>query len=144
MIDRNDLGSWLEGTPQDPDYVPGAALGLPPSGSGAVAGIGRRLLSLVIDWGLCVVVSMLFFAYDPTVTLVLFVTMNVLFLSVFGATPAQFALGLRVLPVSRRWPMPVRALVRTAGMLALLPAVIWNRDRQPLHDVMAGTAVVRA
>jgi len=32
--------------------------------------------------------------------------------------------------------------VRTVLMLLLLPAVVWNRDAQPLHDVVAGTAVV--
>ena len=71
-------------------------------------------------------------------------SLNVLLLSLFGATPAQFLLGLRVLPVARRWPMPVRALVRTLAMLTVITAVVWNRDRQPLHDVLAGTAVVRA
>ena len=34
------------------------------------------------------------------------------------------------------------ALVRTVLMLLLLPAVVWNRDTQPLHDVVAGTAVI--
>lgn len=144
MIDRNDLGAWIEGTPQDPDYVPGSSLRLPATGPGSVAGTGRRFVSLLIDWGLCVVTSMVFFQYDPLATLLLFAGMNVLFLSVFGATPAQFALGLRVLPVARRWPMVVRALARTLAMLTVVTAVVWNRDRQPLHDVLAGTAVVRA
>ena len=144
MIDRKDLGSWIEGTPQDPDYVPGTSYGLPADGPGSVAGFGRRLLSLLIDWGICVTVSIAFFQYDPLATLLLFVSLNVLLLSLFGATPAQFLLGLRVLPVARRWPMPVRALVRTLAMLTVITAVVWNRDRQPLHDVLAGTAVVRA
>nr|WP_239552221.1 RDD family protein [Brachybacterium muris] len=138
------MGSWIEGTPQDPDYVPGTSYGLPADGPGSVAGFGRRLLSLLIDWGICVAVSIAFFQYDPLATLLLFVSLNVLLLSLFGATPAQFLLGLRVLPVARRWPMPVRALVRTLAMLTVITAVVWNRDRQPLHDVLAGTAVVRA
>lgn len=144
MIDRNDLGSWLEGTPQDPDYLPGSALGLPAEGSGSVAGFGRRVLSLLLDWGVCVAGSVIFFDYHPLATLLLFVGMNVLFLSLFGATPAQLALGLRVLPVARRLPMPVRAVVRTLAMLTVIAAVVWNRDRQPVHDVLAGTAVVRS
>lgn len=144
MIDRKDLGSWIEGTPQDPDYVPGTSYGLPADGPGSVAGFGRRLLSLLIDWGICVAVSIAFFQYDPLATLLLFVSLNVLLLSLFGATPAQFLLGLRVLPVARRWPMPVRALVRTLAMLTVITAVVSNRDRQPLHDVLTGTAVVRA
>ena len=49
---------------------------------------------------------------------------------------------VRVVPVSGRSPMLLRAVVRTALMLLVLPAVVWNRDTQPLHDVVAGTAVV--
>jgi uncharacterized RDD family membrane protein YckC len=143
VIDRKDLGSWMEGPPGDPEYVPGTALGLPAAGSGAVAGFGRRVLSMLIDWTLTVVISVLAFDYDPLATLLLFAALNVLFLTLFGATPGQFALRLRVLPVSRRTPMVLRALLRTATMMLILPAVVWNRDTQPLHDVIAGTAVIR-
>ena len=47
-----------------------------------------------------------------------------------------------MLSVSGRSPMLLRAAVRTALMLLVLPAVVWNRDGQPLHDAAAGTAVV--
>lgn len=143
MIERKDLGSWVEGAPTDPEYVKGSALGLPPEGPGSVAGFGRRVLSLVLDWGLCVGVSMLVFSYDPVATLGLFVALNVLFLSLFGSTPAQMLLRMHVVPVRGRLPMPARAVLRTAGILLLIPGVVWNRDLQPLHDVAAGTAVVR-
>lgn len=143
MIERKDLGSWVEGTPTDPEYVKGSALGLPPEGSGSVAGFGRRVLSLIIDWGLCVAASMLLFNYDPLATLGLFIALNVLLLTLFGATPAQLALGMNVTPVRGRMPMVLRALLRTVTMLLVIPAVVWNRDSQPLHDVIAGTAVVR-
>ena len=142
MIDRKDLGSWMDGPPADEGYVKGAALGLPPEGPGSVAPFWRRPLSLVIDWGLCMLVSGLVFSGDALANLILFVAVNVLFLSLFGATPGQFVLKLRVLPVSGRSPMVLRALVRTVLMLLLLPAVVWNRDSQPLHDVVAGTAGV--
>ncbi|MGY5764598.1 RDD family protein [Brachybacterium sp. DNPG3] len=144
MIDRKDLGSWMEGAPGDPEYVRGAALGLPADGPGSVAGFGRRLLGLVIDWSLAVAASMLLFSYDSVATLSIFAALNLLFQTLFGATPGQFVLGLRVLPVRGRSPMIVRSLIRTALMLLVIPAVVWNRDRQPLHDVAAGTAVVRA
>ena len=52
-------------------------------------------------------------------------------------------------PVAETWtplhdPVVLRAVIRTLLLLLVLPAVIWNRDRQPLHDAVAGTAVVRA
>ncbi|AXK45168.1 RDD family protein [Brachybacterium saurashtrense] len=144
MIDRKDLGSWMDGSPAEEGYVKGSALGLPATGRGAVAPFWRRPLSLLADWGLCLLVSALLFSGDALANLALFVVMNVLFLSLFGATPGQFAVRVRVLPVRGRSPMVLRALVRTALMLLLLPAVVWNRDRQPLHDVVAGTATVTA
>lgn len=143
MIDRKDLGSWLEGAPGDPEYIRGADLGLPAEGSGSVAGFGRRLVGLAVDWGLAVAASMFFFSYDSVATLSIFAALNLLFQTLFGATPGQLALGLRVTPVRGRAPMLLRTVIRTALMLLVIPAVVWNRDRQPLHDVAAGTAVVR-
>ena len=142
MIDRKDLGSWMDGATNAEGYVKGSSLGLPADGPGAVAPFWRRPLSLLLDWGLCMLVSALVFSGDPLANLVLFVAVNLLFLSLFGATPGQFVLRVRVLPVSGRSPMILRAAVRTVLMLLLLPAVVWNRDAQPLHDVVAGTAVV--
>lgn len=144
MIDRQDLGSWMDGAPSSPDYVRGSSLGLPASGPGSVAPFWRRPLSLLVDWGLCMAVSALVFQGDALANLLLFATLNLLFLSLFGATPGQFALRVRVLPIRGRTPMVLRALVRTGAMLLLLPALVWSKDAQPLHDVVAGTAAVRA
>ncbi|MEE1651076.1 RDD family protein [Brachybacterium sp. J144] len=143
MIERKDLGSWMEGAPGDPGYVKGSSLGLPPTGHGSVAPFWRRPLALVIDWALAVGVSTVAFDYDALANLVLFAAVNVLFLTLFGATPGQYVLRMRTLPVRGRSPMILRALIRTGLMLLLLPAVVWNRDAQPLHDAAAGTAVIR-
>ena len=143
MIDRKDLGAWIDGAPSSPDYVRGSSLGLPESGPGSVAPFWRRPLSLLVDWGLSMAVSALVFQGDALANLVLFVAVNLLFLSLFGATPGQFVLRVRVLPVRGRTPMILRALVRTGAMLLLLPALVWTKDAQPLHDVAAGTATVR-
>ncbi|MFC0674252.1 RDD family protein [Brachybacterium hainanense] len=143
MIERKDLGSWMDGPPQDEEYVRGSAIGLPPEGPGSAAPFGRRVVSLLIDWSICSLVSVLLFSYDSLVTLCLFVGLNLALMTLFGATPGQYLLRLRTQPVVHRYPMLVRSLIRTALMLLVLPAVIWNRDRQPLHDVLAGTAVVR-
>lgn len=144
MIEREDLGSWIEGAPTPEGYVKGSGLGLPPEGQGSVAPFWRRPVSLCVDWGLCLGISTVFLGGDPLATLTLFVVVNVLFLSLFGATPGQFATLVRVLPVHGRSPMVLRAAVRTLLMLLLLPAMVWTRDGQPLHDLAAGTAVVRA
>lgn len=143
-MERKDLASWMEGPPREDDYVPGSALGLPPQGPGSVAPFSRRVLSLLVDWGLCAGASYLMLDYDALATLSLFVALNLVMLTLFGATCGQLLLSLRTRPVARCTPMLGRALLRTALLLLVLPAVVWNRDRQPLHDVAAGTAVVRA
>lgn len=143
MIERKDLGAWLEGPPTDEEYVRGSRLGLPAEGSGSVAPIGRRILSLLIDWALCLLVSQLFTGGDPAMTLGLFAVENLLLISLFGITIGQFAMAVRVTAVRGRQPILLRSLIRIVLMLLLLPAIIWNRDAQPLHDVAAGTAVVR-
>ncbi len=142
VIERKDLGAWLEGAPHETGYVKGSSLGLPAEGPGSVAPFWRRPLSVVIDWGLCMLASALVFDGDALANLVLFVAMNVLFLTLFGATVGQFVLKLRVRPVRGRSPMLLRSLIRTGMILLLLPTVVWNKDAQPLHDVAAGTAVI--
>lgn len=143
MIDRKDLGSWMDGAPGEEGYVKGSALGLPATGSGSVAPFWRRPLALVLDWALCLGISALVFDGAALADLVLFAVINVLFLTLFGATPGQFITRVKVVPVRGRSPMLLRAAVRTALMLLLLPAVVYNRDAQPLQDVVAGTAAVR-
>lgn len=142
MIERKDLGSWMDGAPSEPDYIKGSSLGLPATGPGSVAPFWRRPVSLLLDWGLCMVISGLFLHGDALANLALFVSVNLLFLSLFGGTPGQFVMRVRVHPVRGRTPMILRALVRTGAMLLLLPACVWTKDSQPLHDVAAGTAVV--
>lgn len=144
MINRKELGSWLEGPPAQEGYTPGSALGLPADGAGSPAPFGRRVLSLFLDWGVCAAASWALFHYSSAAIMGLFVGVNILMLTLFGATPAQLLLGLRVKPVSGRAPMLLRAAVRTVLMCLIIPGLVWNRDRQPLHDVVAGTAVVRA
>ena len=142
VIERKDLGSWLDGAPVEEGYVKGSSLGLPANGPGSVAPFWRRPLALMVDWGLCMLISALVFSGDALANLLLFIAVNLMFLTFFGMTPGQFLLRMRVRPVTGRSPMPLRALVRTVLMLLLLPAVVWNRDTQPLHDVVAGTAVI--
>lgn len=143
-MDRKDLGSWLEGPPIAAGYEAGQDFGFPVEGPGSIATFGRRVMSLVIDWGLCLGLSYLLFDYSALATSVLFIAMNVTMHSLFGATVGQFAMGLRVLPVRGRMPMVIRALIRIALMHAIIPAMVWDKDRRPLHDVAAGTAVIRA
>lgn len=134
----------MEGAPRDSSRTPGSAWGAPASGPGSVASVGRRFGSYAIDWALCAGLSMLLRDGSPTLVWPLFTALNVVMLSLFGATAGQFVLRVRVRPVTRRWPMVLRSVVRTLLLLLLIPALVTDRDGRPLHDVAAGTATVRA
>ncbi|MBV7412092.1 RDD family protein [Dermabacteraceae bacterium TAE3-ERU27] len=136
MVAREDLGSWLEGPAHDSDYVPGSSFGHTP------AGPGRRFLTLWIDWIFCSVIAFLFFNYESVAIMTSFVALNIAMLTFFGATPGQFLLRVRVIPVSGRMPMLVRALLRTLLVLLVIPSVVFDRDRRNGQDLISGTATI--
>lgn len=144
MNARKDLAAWLDGPPADDTYVRGSGIGLPADGPGSVAPVARRFGSLVLDWAVCALVSWAFLNYDEIAILVLFALVNIVMLTMFGCTGGQLLCRVRVVPVRGHMPMLVRAVIRTAMLVLVIPAVVWNRDLQPMHDVVAGTAVVRA
>ena len=170
---REDLGSWLEGTPgrSVPD---GASV----HQIGERAGIGRRLGALSVDWAASLAVSGLLWpsdagavlpllAGDPMVTLAVFAGSTAVLVGLLGHTLGHRLLGLRVVrgpeaadgssPVGRARstvrpadgtgssaaPGLLAAAVRTALLCLVIPAVVWDRSGRGLHDVLARTAIVR-
>ncbi len=123
---------------------PGEAFGLPEHGTRSIAPLPRRFLSMCLDWAAAAAASFFAFHYDPLATLGLFLAQIVLMQTLFGASLGQFLTGLRMLPVTRRSPMLVRALVRSSIMLSVISAFVVNDNRQTLHDLVAGVVVVRA
>jgi uncharacterized RDD family membrane protein YckC len=61
-----------------------------------------------------------------------------------GASAGQFLRGLRVVRLDGGPAGIGRAAVRTALLLLLIPALIWDRDGRGLHDKAAGTVLVHA
>ena len=55
------MARWLEGPGSigsaDEYSYPGHRLGLPESGPGSIAGVGRRVLALSLDWWACALIS---------------------------------------------------------------------------------------
>lgn len=113
MARREDLGSWLEGTPagEGPDGGSGRGrLRLPTSGPGSRATVGRRLGALAIDWVLSMLVSGAFFpepgavvprvlAGDPLATLLVFGVSTLVLVMTLGHTVGHRVLGLQVVRV---------------------------------------------
>jgi uncharacterized RDD family membrane protein YckC len=106
MVDRKDVGSWLEGPGvlrADPDDFPGRRLGMPERGPGSIARFGRRLVAVLLDWLICTVIAAGLMHYrlgegglGPFKPLAVFVLMNVLLVGTLGSTIGHRLLGIRV------------------------------------------------
>ena len=130
---------------------PGARLGLPSAGPGAVAGWGVRLLALILDWVLANLAalalaqgSVIWTPGTPAswLPLGLFLLEVWLLTGLSGASAGQRLLRLRVLRLDRRPVGLWRSLVRTALIALVLPPLVFDRDGRGLHDLAAGTVVV--
>lgn len=146
-------GSWLGGVRSAGVDLggPGERLGLPESGSGAVASYGRRLVALFIDWALAMVIAASLartMQWSPSgrslANLGVFGLEVWLLTGLLGLTVGKLLCGLRVIRLDGRPVGPLWALVRTALLLLIVPALLWDRDQRGLHDRAANTVVVNA
>jgi uncharacterized RDD family membrane protein YckC len=128
----------------------GRGLGLPRTGAGSVASLGRRLVAYAVDSITSALIAALFIQdlYDSrrgVLTLVVLVLQYLVLGSLTGQTMGMRLLGLRIMRVSAPGALPglVPLAVRTALLALLLPAVVTDRDGRGMHDRAAGTVVVR-
>ena len=125
---------------------PGERLGLPEHGSGSVAPWGRRVLGLVVDWAVASLVSRAFLGevlgpqFGP---LAVFAVMHVVLVGTAGFTLGHFVAGLVVRGTDGGPVGPLRALIRTALLCLVIPAVVYDTDRRGLHDKASETVVLR-
>ena len=131
----------------------GQSLGLPPSGPGSLAPTGRRIGAFVLDLLAATLVAGLFVnrpdlpglaAHLPGQwSLIPLAVDYLLGLLLFGRSLGMYLTGLRVIRVDASLAIgPVRALVRTALLVALIPALVADQDFRGLHDRLTATAVI--
>jgi uncharacterized RDD family membrane protein YckC len=145
-------GSWLSGPPPDPGdpatpEFPGQHLGLPQSGAGSLPGLGRRIAALFVDWMIAVGISLLIVrgGSASTLTLLIWFVVGVGAVTLFGYTPGQYFLRLRVIRIDAPVPVGfVRALARQALLVFVVPALFTDADGRGMHDRATGTAVARS
>jgi uncharacterized RDD family membrane protein YckC len=154
VVDRKDVGSWLEGPnaqrpDADTDY-PGRRLGMSQRGPGSIGRFGRRLAAIFIDWILCQLIAYAFtgtgFGQGSSGSwwpLLIFGVENLLLLSTLGSTFGQRLLGLRLVSLAAARATVLQVLVRTVLLCLAIPALIWDRDQRGLHDKAAKTVLVR-
>lgn len=118
-----------------------------------MAGWGRRIVALVIDW---ILANLAAFAIvrDEAVWQPPFTALDALPLLVFAVQAAVLTawtagtIGQRLLGIAvvRLEPRPVglaRGLLRTVLILLLVPPVVVDEDGRGLHDRAVGTVIVR-
>ncbi len=146
------LGSWLSGpSAREPSAYPGERLGFPPAGPGSIARFGRRIAALFVDWLLCYGLAALAMTFGlvslanlATAVLVVWLVLGIISVRLFGFTPGQLALGVKVTPVDHRAPVGTgRALVRGLLVALVIPALFTDSDLRGLQDLASKTAVVR-
>ena len=144
VADRRLGGSWLSGVPApgDKDEYPGQRFGLPQTGAGSVAGIGRRLAALLIDWLVCEVIAFAAFR-SQYLTIAVFGVEVWLLTALTGFTIGKRLLGIRVARVDGKPVGFLWALVRTVLLLFVVPALVYDGDSRGLHDKAANTIVIR-
>lgn len=155
-------GTWLEGPGatlgeirRGPDGWLGKPLGLPREGENSIAPFSARLAAFVLDIVASSLVGALITSQlqHPSGTTrqlvaygVLFVE-HVLMVALTGQTFGMRLLGLKVLRLSdvSRVPGLLPALLRTVPLLLSVGlAGFFTREGRGLHDLAAGTVVVRA
>jgi uncharacterized RDD family membrane protein YckC len=137
-----------------PQAYRGEKIGLPRTGSGALATTGPRLLAFLVDAVASALVAALFVQSGggsfadrlpgswSLIPLALDYIVGVL---AAGRTLGMYLTGLRLIRVSSDTSVdPLRIIARTALLCLLVPALIFDRDGRGLHDRLTDTAVVRS
>lgn len=133
-------------SPPSQPRIRGASLGLPATGPGSLAPFGTRVAAFLVDALLSALAAGLFTAPELPAnwSLLALAVIYVVTLVTFGQTPGMKLLGLRLAHPRQGQRLALwRAVVRTALLLLLVPALVVDSDGRGLHDRLTDTAVVR-
>lgn len=118
-----------------------------------MAGTGRRILALTVDWLIAMGLAALVSSFDGSGSLAQYqaLTLEVIWLVIgavsvrlFTFTPGQFALGLQVASVDHRLHVGLgRAAIRVLLVGLVIPPLFTDADGRGIQDRLTGTAVVR-
>jgi uncharacterized RDD family membrane protein YckC len=116
-----------------------------------VAGWGRRVLALAVDWvGSLLVAGALAGGgvlesqgWRAWVPMIVFLVECGLLVALLGGSFGQLLARVAVVRVDRRPVSLLRALLRTLLVCLVVPPLVFNRDQRGLHDLATGTVAVR-
>lgn len=121
---------------------PGQRFGLPETGPRSVAGLGSRVVALLVDWVLCEALALGAF-HNQYLTIVVFAIETWLLTALTGFTVGKRVAGIRVVRLDGKLVGPLWSLVRLLLFLLVVPALVYDSDVRGLHDRAAGTIVIR-
>lgn len=129
----------------EPSKWPGERLGLPETGQGSVARVGRRIGAIVIDWAIAMLVSswLVTGSAQALVTLGVFACAQTLFIPTLGGSLGHLVFGMRIVPIAGGWVGIWRPIIRTLLLCLVIPVVVWDSDQRGFHDKIPGTVLVR-
>jgi uncharacterized RDD family membrane protein YckC len=128
------------------ESYPGQRFGLPESGPRSVAGVGRRLGALIIDWLACSAIAFAIFHTQrdsQLATYAFFAAEDWLLTALTGYTLGKRLLGIRVARIDGRPVGLAMGLIRTVLLLLVVPPLVLDKDLRGLHDRAARTIVIR-
>jgi uncharacterized RDD family membrane protein YckC len=118
---------------------------------GEVAGFGRRLAAIAVDWLLAIGISLLLFrevsygSQESSAAILLIFAAEVILLTwLLGSSFGQRLLGIRVLRVDGSRLGLGRAVLRTLLICLVIPAVVIDPSGRGLHDRAVGSVVLRS
>lgn len=128
------------------DYY-GQRQGLPRSGPGSMATVGRRLGALTIDWAISyglayLLVGSRLLVNGQFAALSILAVSYLIGLALNGATFGMAILGLRVVADAGGKAGLYAIGMRTVLLFLVVPAVIWDQDGRGLHDRIAHTVLL--
>jgi uncharacterized RDD family membrane protein YckC len=124
------------------ESYPGQRFGLPEEGHRSVAGVGRRLGALIIDWVACMLISLAIFKVQVW-TIAFFAGEVWLLTALTGFSLGKRLVSIRVARLDGKPVGLLRSLIRTVLLLLVVPAMVFDKDLRGLHDKAAGTVVLR-
>jgi uncharacterized RDD family membrane protein YckC len=118
---------------------------LPTEGPGSLATFGSRVQAYLVDAIAAGLIAVVLVGPGRSLwSLGTFAVLTAVSLVLFGQTPGMRLVGLRLAhPRPGERLAPWRAVVRTALLCLLVPALVVDADGRGLHDRLTDTAVVR-
>ena len=143
MVDRSDIGSWLEGPPSDESTWPGKRLGRPRSGPGSIARVGPRLGAILIDWAIASLIAYWLFGGQDFAILAVFAAEQILLVGLLGYSIGHRVFSLQVQKLDGGPAGIPAAIVRTLLLCLVIPAAVFDADQRGLHDRAMNTVLVK-